>query len=90
MNRKYVVTKNGQYLCCSSADHQMYFGDDREKAMIIQNKRLAADIAYDYRARQREFEKKPEWQAPVFACKSHFLKNYHTFYIKIKRKMEVK
>ena len=51
MNRKYVVTKNGQYLCCSSADHQMYFGDDREKAMIIQNKRLAADITYDYRAK---------------------------------------
>ena len=51
MNRKYVVTKNGQYLCCSRADHQMYFGDDREKAMIIQNKRLAADIAYDYRAK---------------------------------------
>lgn len=33
--------------------------------------------------RQREFEKKPEWQAPVFACKSHFLKNYHTFSLKI-------
>lgn len=35
--------------------------------------------------RQREFEKKPEWQAPVFACKSHFLKNYHTFHIKKRR-----
>ena len=51
MNEKYIVTKNGQCLCCSSTDHQMYFGDDREKAMIIQNKRLAADIAYDYRAK---------------------------------------
>lgn len=39
--------------------------------------------------RQREFEKKPEWQAPVLHAKVIF-KNYHTFYIKIKRKMEVK
>lgn len=54
VNGKYIITKNGQYLCCSSTDHQMYFGDDREKAMIIQNKRLAADIAYDYRAKAEE------------------------------------
>lgn len=54
MNGKYIVTKNGQYLCCSNTDHQMYFGDNREKAMTIQNKRLAVDIAYDYRAKAEE------------------------------------
>lgn len=54
MNGKYIITKNGQYLCCSSIDHQMYFGNNRKKAMVIQNKRLAADIAYDYRAKIEE------------------------------------
>lgn len=54
MNGKYIITKNGQYLCCSSTDHQMHFGNNRKKVMVIQNKRLAADIAYDYRAKAEE------------------------------------
>ena len=54
VNGKYIITKNGQYLCCSSTDHQMHFGNNRKKVMVIQNKRLAADIAYDYRAKAEE------------------------------------